>query len=93
MREKHYLGLKSLVETGITPASAGKTNREVQAGQVMRDHPRECGKNSTVILLCSGSMGSPPRVREKLALLALCRLICRITPASAGKTSSSSARK
>ena len=50
---------------GITPASAGKTGGEIRPLHFYQDHPRECGKNLTVLLAVRLDTGSPPRVREK----------------------------
>ena len=82
-----------LAMCGITPACAGKTGRshgQVGAGQ---DHPRVCGENTHGVSPASRHRGSPPRVRGKLDdALAICPRH-RITPACAGKTASSPARK
>ena len=71
---------------GITPACAGKTflfgRRLVLSG----DHPRVCGKNKNFLTSSIKSVGSPPRVREKLANLSFCLFRPWITPACAGKT-------
>ena len=72
--------------TGITPASAGKTNFKEYLRTYSRDHPRECGKNFEIIQSTSLYPGSPPRVREKLNNFIRRLFSCRITPASAGKT-------
>ena len=49
----------------ITPASAGKTSCNFNGYIFIRDHPRECGKNSTTYAKSTAMLGSPPRVREK----------------------------
>ena len=71
---------------GITPAYAGKTAPETAPENPAKDHPRVCGENSLPLLLSALRGGSPPRMRGKhqrrLGLL----LLCRITPAYAGKT-------
>ena len=51
-----------------------------------RDHPRVCGKNSTLSVLLKKVLGSPPRVREKLSPTLAHSIKSRITPACAGKT-------
>ena len=71
---------------GITPASAGKTNTKPLARNIARDHPRECGKNERTETPRYSFLGSPPRVREKLAQSLASPLGSGITPASAGKT-------
>ena len=53
----------------ITPASAGKTKCIPKGIKLMRDHPRECGKNTAQLLVQWIDVGSPPRVREKRKLL------------------------
>ena len=71
---------------GITPACAGKTNEVDDEVDDNEDHPRVCGENQSLVLVVTMIMGSPPRVRGKLSILAYeigCR---RITPACAGKT-------
>ena len=50
------------------------------------DHPRVCGKNLFQLSLEDTGAGSPPRVREKLALGGLAMRPYGITPACAGKT-------
>ena len=79
--------------TGITPADAGKT--KPTDGHILRkqDHPRGCGENRH----CSGEFliffGSPPRMRGKHGKASPDQLWWRITPADAGKTHNSRARK
>ena len=86
VREKHGTKKYRADHFGITPACAGKTIWAKSIPQILRDHPRVCGKNASVVTDDMKPSGSPPRVREKLVLhLALCRR-SRITPACAGKT-------
>ena len=66
MREKLTISLKRLLESGITPASAGKTGGYNANENKEEDHPRECGKNYLAKWGISREQGSPPRVREKL---------------------------
>ena len=71
--------------SGITPASAGKSQNTVVSLLVYQDHPRECGEKLLVRRSVGWRWGSPPRVRGKVSV---CGGICaglRITPASAGK--------
>ena len=70
----------------ITPACAGKTRARNVIRQVLSDHPRVCGKNSSTMPTWSRLPGSPPRVREKLNTSLVCNILIRITPACAGKT-------
>ena len=53
------------------------------------DHPRVCGENLRVTGKAVGQRGSPPRVRGKLLLVRPHAVGERITPACAGKTSTS----
>ena len=86
VREKLFAkGCRGLI-LRITPASAGKTCLYLCDLVRTWDHPRECGKNSTLILLLNINIGSPPRVREKHTLPLLPSDVLGITPACAGKT-------
>ena len=51
----------------ITPACAGKTDCDSDAGLYGEDHPRVCGENPTGTKHMGTDMGSPPRVRGKPA--------------------------
>ena len=77
---------RSVADAGITPADAGKTAAAVKKLALCQDHPRGCGENSTITLSCRKSIGSPPRMRGKLADERDFDVIFRITPADAGKT-------
>ena len=71
---------------GITPARAGKTD-EIEIRQAAeKDHPRSCGKDSTLHAVLQPSLGSPPLVRERLHAPMYAYHSARITPARAGKT-------
>ena len=72
----------------ITPACAGKTVRPVCRPGDCRDHPRVCGENRVHLLAEALCRGSPPRVRGKPHVLTTCCDSPRITPACAGKTTS-----
>ena len=71
---------------GITPACAGKTSSVKLSLNIIRDHPRVCGKNSIFFCAIKYDSGSPPRVREKRYLRSEKCPWCGITPACAGKT-------
>ena len=71
---------------GITPACAGRTFIQSLGIRVPKDHPRVCGKNTTLNGNEDNIQGSPPRVREELNLLKVPGLTDRITPACAGRT-------
>ena len=75
--------------TRITPADAGKTCVAAQARVIHRDHPRGCGENLLKRANLSAALGSPPRMRGKLQQCRRFPISARITPADAGKTSSS----
>ncbi len=51
VREKLNSYLSITIYFRITPASAGKTSREIAYRIINRDHPRECGKNAFSKLL------------------------------------------
>ena len=75
------------MKSGITPACAGKTRFQISLAVWLWDHPRVCGKNCWKQEDISDSLGSPPRVREKLVIVFVYIAYLRITPACAGKTS------
>ena len=70
----------------ITPACAGKTLQFNRVDCVIRDHPRVCGKDRMLSYQAKVSLGSPPRVRERLSPAYLMGWTSGITPACAGKT-------
>ena len=88
-RGKVFLTDLVRVVVRITPAQAGKSRRCCLPGSPRRDHPRVGGEKYFWCALPSTAAGSPPRGRGK-ALNFGC-LICnlRITPALAGKSTSS----
>ena len=86
MREKPAWEEKNDKGVGITPACAGKTYKVTGLERGKRDHPRVCGKNSSMISLSGCLSGSPPRVREKRVWKNTTVNRRRITPACAGKT-------
>ena len=86
VREKHKYEEELDDELGITPACAGKTTEIYRILSAYKDHPRVCGKNFARKNNSKGSMGSPPRVREKLSSLLSKAMFQGITPACAGKT-------
>ena len=71
---------------GITPADAGKTINQPEAGCLTEDHPRGCGENGGQKKLRPIFKGSPPRMRGKRPTKFLRCGNLRITPADAGKT-------
>ena len=74
--------------TGITPAGAGKTERQSKRPRPPEDHPRRCGENALITGIADDAPGSPPQVRGKHPALSRRTFPTRITPAGAGKTSS-----
>ena len=86
VREKLHGEIKQAVNSRITPACAGKTYYKLHAQHPSQDHPRVCGKNSTSVAQATLSVGSPPRVREKLGTAQAEANYFGITPACAGKT-------
>ena len=75
-------------EAGITPAHAGKTPATPSDFLSRRDHPRACGENTLSVGQLPGPPGSPPRMRGKLVNNDIKPLRRGITPAHAGKTTS-----
>ena len=65
VRGKQTVGKREAVHRGITPACAGKTEREPHAKAGCLDHPRVCGENPESALRPLLPEGSPPRVRGK----------------------------
>ena len=71
---------------GITPACAGKSNRDQTILTTFEDHPRVCGEKLRLCEFLLSSLGSPPRVRGKAASACLTSFQTGITPACAGKS-------
>ena len=71
---------------GITPAYAGKRRFRVRAGAFVWDHPRVCGEKVPGMILRTGELGSPPRMRGKARQWPKEQVWFRITPAYAGKS-------
>ena len=74
---------------GITPAGAGKTCYALLDFRHAWDHPRRCGENNFTLMFKLNILGSPPQVRGKLTMRTSGDDFTRITPAGAGKTTSS----
>ena len=88
MRGKVLLRQKSIILYGITPAYAGKSLAAVLQGFQYRDHPRLCGEKSAMKAYFDLAEGSPPPMRGKDIITSALQIVCRITPAYAGKSSS-----
>ena len=90
VRGKQGFGTDYALGDRITPAGAGKTTTaDILATEYM-DHPRRCGENPQLAPRAVHDAGSPPRMRGKLKKFKKPLLMRGITPAGAGKTSSSS---
>ena len=85
MRGKGYVKATRASRRGITPAYAGKSEKESLTVERLRDHPRVCGEKLYDIPFSANQAGSPPRMRGKVS--SSCTLVsCKgITPAYAGK--------
>mgnify|MGYP001673374070 CR=1 FL=1 len=70
---------------GITPAHAGRMRTGLSDGDLKWDHPRACGKNSTLHSQIYLPVGSPPRMREEYKRSKKRIPISGITPAHAGR--------
>ena len=86
MRGKPDAARRQIPQRRIIPARAGQTRRPRPWPSTPPDHPRACGANITGGDGIDGHIGSSPRVRGKLVLLALPSRPIRIIPARAGQT-------
>ena len=86
MRGKGQKGLIFVLQPRITPAYAGKRLLRQLRHITSRDHPRVCGEKVGPVGCVSGWLGSPPRMRGKVAYTDLQRPSPGITPAYAGKS-------
>ena len=80
--------LDAVIGQGITPARAGKSGNDNDYRIVMSDHPRACGEKPGAPFLLRSAEGSPPRVRGKDFYAVQLGVSDGITPARAGKSSS-----
>ena len=74
------------LETGITPAGAGKRLVVYALAGVEKDHPRGCGEKCLSRPFSQPLWGSPPRVRGKAITVKQGNAVRGITPAGAGKS-------
>ena len=65
MRGKQYSKPREDGLIRITPADAGKTDREGYFFMTEEDHPRRCGENDFVNFGLQFIKGSPPQMRGK----------------------------
>ena len=86
MRGKPSSGALADAAGGITPADAGKTNKQNSRYFFPQDHPRGCGENYNTYNYQRKQTGSPPRMRGKPGITVEGGCPARITPADAGKT-------
>ena len=77
--ERHFL-------QRITPAYAGKRERNEFSGIERWDHPRVCGEKRLGRAAGIRAPGSPPRMRGKVNAAGLVKNFHGITPAYAGKS-------
>ena len=89
MRGKVHLTAYFFIIWGITPACAGKSCRRCPQRSRSRDHPRVCGEKADNDYDEKPIEGSPPRMRGKDSDGGQRASASRITPAYAGKSSSS----
>ena len=73
---------------GITPAWAGKSRSVPNLADSCGDHPRVGGEKLILLVTTPGREGSPPRGRGKVPPASSALLLPWITPAWAGKSSS-----
>ena len=86
MRGKVAAAVPALFLRGITPACAGKSEKQVPFLPPYQDHPRVCGEKICCQLCAALYQGSPPRMRGKGLIMALKKTYEGITPAYAGKS-------
>ena len=72
-------------DEGITPAYAGKSTQIFGNCFFDQDHPRLCGEKAFGNSLLHRYIGSPPPMRGKDIEILKSVIVCRITPAYAGK--------
>ncbi len=70
----------------VTPACAGKSEKQVPFLPPYQDHPRVCGEKKKLSPNFTVYEGSPPRVRGKARGAGVGYMVCGITPACAGKS-------
>ena len=85
MRGKVVVVVVGPVETGITPAHAGKSASAALSPASPRDHPRTCGEKAFLEQTRQAGLGSPPHMRGKVKRHSKGRQCGGITPAHAGK--------
>ena len=86
MRGKVQTAFTFLIDTGITPAYAGKRCRNQSGDCRYKDHPRLCGEKYATINIDKMHKGSPPPMRGKGIQSYNDAVNPGITPAYAGKS-------
>ena len=87
MRGKEEFAKAEGIHIGITPAYAGKRKRFTILHELGQDHPRLCGEKSKKDVIWLIVYGSPPPMRGKENSKTEIIRRGRITPAYAGKSS------
>ena len=87
MRGKVAAAVPALFLRGITPACAGKSEKQVPFLPPYQDHPRVCGEKDLYGDATVREWESPPRMRGKVHSTVYADGSSRITPAYAGKRS------
>ena len=88
MRGKDVASVIRNCTARITPAYAGKSCTRSHALSVSWDHPRTCGEKLSQVTGATINQGSPPHMRGKERVTVLVRAVLGITPACAGKSTS-----
>ena len=87
--EKYMQESDVSVDSGITPAYAGKSVRTLRNSHHDQDHPRLCGEKFFCAYSRVSQSGSPPPMRGKACFDFDAKIRNGITPAYAGKRLSS----
>ena len=88
VRGKVFFSKFASMNSGITPACAGKRRPSGRRKKLGRDHPRVCGEKRPCPHADAATGGSPPRVRGKVHRAPEIFRAARITHACAGKRTS-----
>ena len=85
-RGKACIVISTMTTIRITPAQAGKRDRQRLTRHTPRDHPRTGGEKLSFGPAVDVVLGSPPHRRGKAYGLSVLQRPSRITPAQAGKS-------
>ena len=86
MRGKVVSVRRLISDIRITPAYAGKRDRQRPLRKKQENHPRLCGEKKLLRHMQLRSAGSPPPMRGKVVLVFHLNSLLGITPAYAGKS-------